>query len=216
MGLAAATQRATAANTIVNRFITIPPGEKGGFKGFAYFKTGTTVGNCDGEVKSGLGWPAGPRYEPHWKPPGGIPPPPPTWSSRLPTGGSSQFPPPRGSQREHAGAKSRPVRHTPAPRSHRPRRRTPTARPISPKRASGGRQLLGLRDYVLDSPLHIERLLGELIELTRHDPLERRDRVLELHVLPLESGELRGDKERLGEEALDPARARDQQFVLFR
>src|SRR2546422_900759 len=67
----------------------------------------------------------------------------------------------------------------------------------------------------IDPGHHVERLLGQLIELPRHHSLERADGVLELHVLAFEARELRGHEERLGQEALHPAGARHQLLVFF-
>ena len=47
------------------------------------------------------------------------------------------------------------------------------------------------------------------------DFLESLDSIFELHVLALASRELRGDVKRLREEALNLARARDNQLVLI-
>src|ERR1700694_3158471 len=54
-----------------------------------------------------------------------------------------------------------------------------------------------------------------MVELARDDPLERRDRILELDVLALEARELRRHKERLRQEPLHPTRARNQQLVFL-
>src|SRR5579883_1691805 len=67
-------------------------------------------------------------------------------------------------------------------------------------------ELASARLHVLDVPLQVERLLRELlvvVELAGDDLLEALDGLLELHELALEAGELRGDEERLREEALD-------------
>src|SRR5204862_2932177 len=45
-------------------------------------------------------------------------------------------------------------------------------------------------DYTVDTALHEERLLRILIEFAGYQTLERRDGLLELHVLALEPGEL--------------------------
>src|SRR2546422_10126295 len=65
------------------------------------------------------------------------------------------------------------------------------------------------------SPLFPYTTLFRSIEFPRHDALERADRVLELHVLALEPGELGGHEERLRQEALYPAGARHELLVLF-
>src|SRR5690606_38480209 len=77
------------------------------------------------------------------------------------------------------------------------------------------RQALALGDHALDAPLHVERLLGEMVELAARDALERLDRVLELHVLALDARERLGHVEGLREEALDAARATDDDLVLL-
>src|SRR5687768_9990452 len=71
--------------------------------------------------------------------------------------------------------------------------------------ASALRQPFGVLDDVVRAAAHEERLLGILIELALREPLERRDRLLELHVLPFHARELLGHGKWLGHEALDAA-----------
>src|SRR5512138_3850070 len=78
-----------------------------------------------------------------------------------------------------------------------------------------GRQLLRLLDRLLDAADHVEGLLRQVVVLAVHDLLEAADRVLQLDVLALVAGELLGDVERLGEEALHLAGARDGELVVL-
>src|ERR1019366_615877 len=71
--------------------------------------------------------------------------------------------------------------------------------------------LLGLGD-VAD---HVERLLGELVELALDDLFEAVDRLLEWDVLAVGASEPGGHEERLRQEALDLPRAGDHELVLF-
>ena len=73
--------------------------------------------------------------------------------------------------------------------------------------------LLGLLDHILDGALQVERLLRKIVVLAFGDFLEAADGVGELDVLALEAGELLGHVERLREELLDLAGARDGQLV---
>src|SRR6185503_7398003 len=73
----------------------------------------------------------------------------------------------------------------------------------------------GVLHDVVSSTAEEERLLRVLIELALGESLERRNRLLELHILPFHSGELLGDCERLGHETLDAARAADDALVFF-
>src|SRR4051812_3806740 len=84
-----------------------------------------------------------------------------------------------------------------------------------PRPSASNRQPLRRLDDSVDAALHEERLLGILVELAGHQPLERGDRLLELHVLALDTGELLSDREGLRHEPLDSARATDDQLVLF-
>src|SRR5687767_11600388 len=76
--------------------------------------------------------------------------------------------------------------------------------------------LVGVRDDIVDPAGHEERLLRKRVEFARDDALERRDRVLELHVLARDAGELLGHCERLRHEALQTPRAADDELVFFR
>src|SRR2546426_5723229 len=62
---------------------------------------------------------------------------------------------------------------------------------------SGAGQAFCLLDDLVDPSHHVERLLGQLVEFASDDALERIDGVRELHVFPLQAGELRGHEERL-------------------
>src|SRR5205085_6602030 len=62
---------------------------------------------------------------------------------------------------------------------------------------------------LVDAAHHVERLLRQRVALALDDHAEAADRLLERHVLALRAGEHFGDVERLREEALDLARARD-------
>src|ERR671930_2688849 len=73
---------------------------------------------------------------------------------------------------------------------------------------------LGLLDRLLDRADHVEGLLGQVVVLAVEDLREALDRVLELHVLAGRAGELLGDEVRLRQEALDLARAGDDEAVL--
>src|SRR5439155_11487348 len=77
------------------------------------------------------------------------------------------------------------------------------------------RELLRGLDYSVDAALHEERLLRILIEFAGDKPLERGDRLLELHILSLDTSELLGDGERLRHETLNPARSSHDKLVLF-
>src|SRR5688572_22198565 len=83
------------------------------------------------------------------------------------------------------------------------------------RRMSGG-HLPGLLDGLLDRADHVERLLGQVVVLARHELLERADGVLDLHVRSRGAGEGLGDVEGLRQEALHLAGAGDQQLVVFR
>src|SRR5436190_13739608 len=63
-GRAAATLSATANSTIPNRFITFPPGEKGGFRGFAGTSEPAPLLE-KGFEKSSVGWPGAPCHNAH-------------------------------------------------------------------------------------------------------------------------------------------------------
>src|SRR5262245_19133983 len=81
---------------------------------------------------------------------------------------------------------------------------------------SGLGQLLRVLDHVVDAAGHEERLLRQVVELARHEALERHDRLHELHVLADDARELLRHRERLRHEALHAARTRHHLLVLFR
>src|SRR5262245_7168164 len=100
------------------------------------------------------------------------------------------------------------------------RRATPVGVTISRRMLSamGLSRLLarrGLRLHFLDAADHVEVLLGDVVELAVEDLFEAGDRVLERHELAVHAGELRGDEERLREELLDLAGARDDELVVL-
>src|SRR6267142_2687002 len=78
------------------------------------------------------------------------------------------------------------------------------------------RELLGLLHRLADVADHVEGLLGQLVVLAVDDFTEALHGVRELDVSTGLSGELLGDGERLGEEPLDLARARDDELVVVR
>src|SRR5438874_1676691 len=78
------------------------------------------------------------------------------------------------------------------------------------------RHLAGLVDGLLDRADHVERSLGHLVILAGHVPLELLDRVFEGDEVGGAAGEHFGDVEGLRQEALDLARPRDGQPILFR
>src|SRR6185295_4011821 len=71
-------------------------------------------------------------------------------------------------------------------------------------------------DRFLDRTHHVERLLGQRVELTGENSLEAADRVLERHILARRTREYFRHMERLRQEALDLACSTDDQLVLFR
>src|SRR3712207_5067174 len=75
---------------------------------------------------------------------------------------------------------------------------------------------LGLLAGLFDGADEVEGAFGEVVVLAVHDLLEAADGVGDGDVLALEAGELLGDVEGLREEALNLARARDDQLVLLR
>src|SRR6266568_1400214 len=77
-------------------------------------------------------------------------------------------------------------------------------------------QRLRLLDSLFDRTDHVERLLGQVIVLAVDDCLEAADRVLECHVLAGRPRKCFRDVERLRQEALDLARARDGELVFGR
>src|SRR5947209_914422 len=87
----------------------------------------------------------------------------------------------------------------------------------SPARRAGGGpspRLLGGLDDVVDGALQQERGLRDVVVLALEDLLEAPDRLGDRHVDAGGPGELLGDVERLREEALDAARAADDELVL--
>src|SRR2546425_10605188 len=78
------------------------------------------------------------------------------------------------------------------------------------------RHLLGVGDGLLDRSAQVERLFGQLVELTLDQSLEPLDGVLELHVLARPTGERLAHEEGLRKELLDPARSRHGHLVLLR
>src|SRR5690606_18774972 len=73
-------------------------------------------------------------------------------------------------------------------------------------RRTSASHLLGPLEDVLDGAAHEEGLLRNVVVLALEDLLEAPDRVLHLHVLAGNAGELLGHVEGLREEALDLAR----------
>ena len=82
-------------------------------------------------------------------------------------------------------------------------------------RHAGGLHLLGLLDGLLDPADQEERLLGQVVVLALAQRLERRDRLVDRHVLAREAGELLGHEERLRQEPLDLAGPRHDDLVLL-
>ena len=80
--------------------------------------------------------------------------------------------------------------------------------------AAAAASCLGLLDGLVDAADHVEGLLGQVVVLAFDDLLEAADRLAERDVLARRAGEVLGDEEGLGEEALDPAGAADDQLVL--
>src|SRR3990167_1449145 len=97
--------------------------------------------------------------------------------------------------------------------------------PLSPSRVAGreprvaashrGLHLFRALHDFLDRAAHIEGLLGNLVELAINQHLEALDGFFDLDVAALEPRELLGHEERLTQEALDLARPRHRQLVLF-
>src|SRR5882672_12210281 len=77
-------------------------------------------------------------------------------------------------------------------------------------------QRLRLLERLFDRADQIEGLFGESVAFAVHDHLEALDRVLERHVLAFLAGEVLGHEHRLGQEALDLARAPHRELVLGR
>src|SRR5207253_2222436 len=82
--------------------------------------------------------------------------------------------------------------------------------------SSSGLALTELLEHLVDRPGHVEVLLRNLVVLAFYNRLEAPDRVGDGDVLPIEAGELLGDKEGLRQELLNLARARHGQLVVFR
>src|SRR5262245_910027 len=75
---------------------------------------------------------------------------------------------------------------------------------------------LCLLERLFDRTHQVERLLGNAVVLAFRDLLEALDGVGNRDVLAGKAGELRRDEERLRQEELNTARARDRQLVVFR
>src|SRR5688500_6770583 len=75
-------------------------------------------------------------------------------------------------------------------------------------------QALGLGTRAFDVADEVERLLGQAVDLTLEDHLERVDRLFERHVLARDVGECLGDEERLAQELLQLAGTLDGQLVV--
>src|SRR5260370_36225958 len=78
-----------------------------------------------------------------------------------------------------------------------------------------GGHLAGLLDGFLDRADHVEGALGHVVVIAGDDALEALDRIGELDEDARRASEHLGDMEGLRQEALDLARARDGQLVLF-
>src|SRR2546423_2955881 len=79
-----------------------------------------------------------------------------------------------------------------------------------------GGHALGLLARLLDGADHVEGLFGQVVVFAVNDLLEAADGVGDLDEFAFEAGELLRDEEGLREEALNLARARDDQLVLLR
>src|SRR5579872_982838 len=77
-------------------------------------------------------------------------------------------------------------------------------------------QAFGLFHRVLDRADHVERGLWQVVVLAGAHGLEAADRIGDRHEHAGEAGEHLGHVERLRKEALDLARAGDDELVLFR
>src|SRR6266550_838203 len=114
---------------------------------------------------------------------------------------------------------SRRIRRSPArPPCPRPLR-TPCAPALSPRGAAAlGTALLGQALALLASGLDrsdvVERLLRKIVVLALEDLAETAHGVWDFHVHAIEAGELFSHEQRLGEEALDLARTRDEELVV--
>src|SRR5712675_2574910 len=79
-----------------------------------------------------------------------------------------------------------------------------------------GRELLAFFDRLFDGADHVESLLRKMIVLAFAKPAETLDGVGEVDELARRTGEDFGNMKRLRQEALDLARARHRDLVLFR
>src|SRR4029078_1032429 len=77
-------------------------------------------------------------------------------------------------------------------------------------------QRLRFLEGLFDRPYHVERLLRQRVALSVHDHVEALDRVFQRDVLAFLAGEVARHRERLRQEALDLAGARDGELVLRR
>src|SRR5436305_1533205 len=94
--------------------------------------------------------------------------------------------------------------------------RTVPPRARSQKRATRSTlDLLGVLEHVVGAARHEECLLRILVEFAGDQPLERRDRLLELDVLALDARELLRDREGLRHEALKPPRTTHNFLVIL-
>src|SRR5688500_5315214 len=71
----------------------------------------------------------------------------------------------------------------------------------------------GLLDRFFDGSHHVKSLLRKIIMLTVDNLAETSDGVFQFHVLSFQTGKLGRNEERLREEALNLARARNNQLV---
>src|SRR5438552_7072240 len=76
-------------------------------------------------------------------------------------------------------------------------------------------ELFGAGAHVVQAPLHVEGLLGQVVALALDDLLEAGDGVLDLDVLAWRAREGLGHEERLGKELLDLAGARHCDLVVL-
>ena len=70
------------------------------------------------------------------------------------------------------------------------------------------RELLASRDDLVDPAFHVKRLLGQVVQLTRHHTLKGLHGIVQPHVLSGDSGERLGDVERLARGSRSILRAR--------
>src|SRR5207237_8781892 len=76
-------------------------------------------------------------------------------------------------------------------------------------------QLLGRFEHLFNPAFHVERLLGNVVVLAPDNFLKASYRVLNFYVPARGPGELLGDVDGLRQEALDLARSRHSQFLIF-